>query len=95
MYLFAAVTSVTSLLAERLRFEAIRVQGVLIAARPRTVGYAFKTEQGMSGSYQDILIISLTLRLLMSYIYIYIYIYIYGAAILDVSRSHTTTHHSR
>ena len=34
---------------------------------------------------------SLTLRLLMSYIYIYIY----GAPILDVSRSHTTTHHSR
>jgi len=32
----------------------------------------------------------LTLRLLMSYIYIYIY----GAPILDVSRSHTTTHHS-
>ena len=30
---------------------------------------------------------SLTLRLLMSYIYI--------ALILDVSRSHTTTHHSR
>ena len=40
---------------------------------------------------------SLTLRLLMSYIYIYIciYIYIYGGPILDVSRSHTTTHHSR
>ena len=36
---------------------------------------------------------SLTLRLLMSYIYIYIYIY--GAPILDVYRSHTTTHHSR
>ena len=30
---------------------------------------------------------SLTLRLLMSYIY--------GAHILDVSRSHTTTHHNR
>ena len=28
-------------------------------------------------------------------IYIYIYIYIYGAPILDVSRSYTTTHHSR
>ena len=38
---------------------------------------------------------SLTLRLLMSYIYIYIYIYICGAPILDVSRSHTTTQHSR
>jgi hypothetical protein len=42
---------------------------------------------------------SLNLRLLMSYIYIYVYIYmyiyIYGAPILDVSRSHTTTHHSR
>ena len=34
---------------------------------------------------------SLTLRLLMSYIYIYIY----GAPILDVSRSYTTTQHSR
>ena len=32
---------------------------------------------------------SLTLRLLMSYIYIY------GAPVLVVSRSHTTTHHSR
>ena len=37
----------------------------------------------------------LTFRRLMSYIYIYIYIYIYGAPILDVSRSHTTTQHSR
>ena len=37
----------------------------------------------------------LTLRRLMSYIYIYIYIYIYRAPILDVSRSHTTTQHSR
>jgi len=36
---------------------------------------------------------SLTLRLLMSYIYIYIYIY--GAPILDVSRSHIMTQHSR
>jgi len=33
----------------------------------------------------------LTLRPLMSYIYIYTY----GAPILDVSRSHTTMHHSR
>ena len=33
----------------------------------------------------------LTLRRLMSYIYIYVY----GASILDVSRSHTTTQHSR
>ena len=46
---------------------------------------------------------SLTLRLLMPYIYIYvcvciyiyIYIYIYGTPILDVSRSYTTTQHSR
>ena len=42
-----------------------------------------------------LLIFKLTLRRLMSYIYIYIYIYIYGAPILDVSRSHTTTQHSR
>ena len=33
----------------------------------------------------------LTFRLLM----LYIYMYIYGAPILDVSRSHTTTQHSR
>ena len=39
--------------------------------------------------------LGLTLRRLMLYIYIYIYIYIYGAPILDVSRSHTTTQHSR
>ena len=38
-----------------------------------------------------IMVKSLPLRLLM----FYIYIYIYGANILDVSRSHTTTHHSR
>ena len=37
--------------------------------------------------------LALTIRRLMSYIYIYIYIY--GAPILDVSRSHTTTQHSR
>ena len=36
-------------------------------------------------------VVGLTLRRLMSYIYIYIY----GAPILDVSRSHTTTQHSR
>jgi hypothetical protein len=36
---------------------------------------------------------TLTLRRLM--LYIYIYIYIYEAPILDVSRSHTTTQHSR
>ena len=41
----------------------------------------------------NLIIPNLTLRLLMSYIYIYIYIY--GAPILDVSRSHTTTQHSR
>ena len=44
---------------------------------------------------QQNLLLHLTLRLLMSYIYIYIYIYIYGAPILDVSRAHATTHHSR
>jgi len=42
-----------------------------------------------------VVLASLTLRLLMSHIYIYIYIYIYGAPVLDVSRSHTTTQHSR
>ena len=36
-----------------------------------------------------IMVKSLPLRLLL-----YIYIYIYGAHILDVSRSHTTTHHT-
>ena len=43
---------------------------------------------GACGTYEG-LEICLILRLLMSYIYIY------GAPILDVSRSHTTTHHSR
>ena len=42
-------------------------------------------------SYSKAKLIWLTLRLLMSYIYIYIY----EAPILDVSRSHTTTQHSR
>ena len=51
--------------------------------------YLFEFTHG--GGNEDIL----TLRRLMSYIYIYIYIYIYGAPILDVSRSHTTTQHSR
>ena len=41
--------------------------------------------------FSRIRIKSLTFRRLMSYIYIYIY----GAPILDVSRSHTTTQHSR
>ena len=50
----------------------------------RLLGYSYLFQRNL-----------LTLRLLMSYIYIYIYIYIYGAPILDVSRSHTTTHHSR
>jgi len=47
--------------------------------------------------FSPLRIIYLTLRLLMLYIYTYIYtyIYIYGTPILDVSRSHTTTHHSR
>ena len=58
----------------------------------------FKTDILYVLNYSDEFLASnilyvLTLRLLMSYIYIYIYIY--GAPILDVSRSHTTTHHSR
>jgi len=40
-------------------------------------------------SRKHLFYLTLTLRLLM------LYIYIYGATILDVSRSHTTTHHSR
>jgi len=40
---------------------------------------------------REIRVKSLNFRLLMSYIYIYIY----GTPILDVSRSHTTTQHSR
>ena len=46
---------------------------------------------GCCGRNQSWLFGCLTLRLLMSYIYIYIY----GAPILDVSKSHTTTQHSR
>ena len=44
---------------------------------------------GEEGQVVMLTIFSLTLRRLMSYIYIY------GAPILDVSRSHTTTQHSR
>ena len=43
----------------------------------------------VSSSQAVVCFMGLTLRLLMSYIYIY------GAPILDVSRSHTTTQHSR
>jgi len=46
------------------------------------------TQHGPSGIHNSVCkIYDLTLRLLMSYIY--------GAPILDVSRSHTTTQHSR
>ena len=55
--------------------------------------YSIKTQSAVCTCW--ILTRTLTLRWLMSYIYIYIYIYIYGAPILDVSRSHTTTQHSR
>ena len=55
--------------------------------------YAASNELGMSTPIVICQQTSLTLRRLMSYIYIYIYIY--GAPILDVSRSHTTTQHSR
>jgi len=40
------------------------------------------------------ILVYLTLKAI-NVLYIYIYIYIYGAPILDVSRSHTTTQHSR
>ena len=45
--------------------------------------------QSSGFNFIKIKLIALTLRRLMSYIYIY------GALILDVSRSHTTTQHSR
>ena len=48
-----------------------------------TLNVLFKTIQNKNHCYTH----PLTLRLLMSYIY--------GAPILDVSRSHTTMHHSR
>ena len=41
----------------------------------------------INGDFMQDVMRNLTLRLLMSYIY--------GAHILDVSRLHTTTHHSR
>ena len=47
------------------------------------------TCQGISQKSTKKVLRELTLRRLMSYIYIY------GAPILDVSRSHTTTQHSR
>ena len=67
--------------------------------RAKLVGISFRIRTGhtrnrgwIAGGEEHRL---LTLRLSMSYIYIYIYIYIYGAPILDVSRSHTATQHSR
>ena len=53
--------------------------------RVHTHTYIHTNEQSFQLDYKDIL----TLRLLMSYIYIH------EAPILDVSRSHTTMHHSR
>jgi len=51
-------------------------------------GYNFvNSQERTTFNTQQIWYITLTLRLLMSYIY--------GAPILDVSRSHTTTQHSR
>jgi len=47
----------------------------------------WNVEQKETSAFQAELAVQLTLRRLMSYIY--------GAPILDVSRSHTTTQHSR
>ena len=66
-------------------FSILKNRGNNCCPKTRNDGYSLH-EQTNTG---------LTLRRLMSYIYIYIYIYIYGAPILDVSRSHTTTQHSR
>ena len=49
--------------------------------------HVYRSSIMIDGNLCATLVIPLTLRLLMSYIY--------GAHILDVSRSHTTTHHSR
>jgi len=49
--------------------------------------FSISTYPSQTGWLKFIFIFTLTLRRLMSYIY--------GAPILDVSRSHTTTHHSR
>ena len=61
--------------------ESIKKVKVKVKINPRT-GHA-----GTEGEQRYSTILSLTLRRLMSYIY--------GAPILDVSRSHTTTQHSR
>ena len=63
--------------------------GNLVVTQPQTAGHSQTSNLANCQKRY------LTLRLLMSYIYIYIYIYIYGAPIFDVSRSHTTTQHSR
>jgi len=57
-------------------------QGLIYEDSRRRNGSNYENNQ------QDV-VYRLTLRRLMSYIYIY------GAPILDVSRSHTTTQHSR
>jgi len=70
--------------------EAERTPGLLNADRKR------RSRENFQGPYREsnpdppvLCAVNLTLRRLMSYIYIY------GAPILDVSRSHTTTQHSR
>ena len=63
------------------------------AGEESVIGILLGTDNAHVMAYQSQLRVILTLRRLMSYIYIYIYIY--GAPILDVSRSHTTTQHSR
>ena len=63
--------------------ESVHAPDVLEGGNSR-LGTAFVKCKTMSGGISGA---RLTLRLLMSYIY--------GAHILDVSRSHTMTHHSR
>ena len=53
----------------------------------RTVTHVFATFLVQSKDKKESELVTLTLWVLMSYIY--------GAPILDVSRSHTTTQHSR
>ena len=72
------------------KFILVRTVNADSGAKPAYFFSFFCLPVGESGGKPDGSV-KLTLRRLMSYIYIYIY----GAPILDVSRSHTTTQHSR
>ena len=99
-----SISHLRALLGAHLIFHVSRIRVKLLSTHCLELLFFYLTEVHSLGSWTGDKLYRtascsevpvLTLRLLMSYIYIYIYIYIYGAPILDVSRSHTMTQHSR